>query len=98
MEIAVIIVYCLIEVGLAFIPANIAAKKGRSFGLWWLYGLVLLIVAIIHSLLLPDPNAAPAGMPLSSPAEELKKYKELLDSGVITQSEFDAKKRQLLDR
>lgn len=29
-------------------------------------------------------------------AEELKKYKELLDSGVITQEEFDAKKKQLL--
>ena len=29
-------------------------------------------------------------------ADELKKYKELLDSGVITQEEFDAKKKQLL--
>lgn len=28
---------------------------------------------------------------------ELKKYKELLDSGVITQEEFDGKKKQLLD-
>lgn len=33
--------------------------------------------------------------PLSS-ADELKKYKELLDMGVITQEEFDAKKKQLL--
>ena len=32
-----------------------------------------------------------------SNADELKKYKELLDSGVITQEEFDAKKKQLLD-
>ncbi len=29
-------------------------------------------------------------------ADELKKYKELLDMGVITQEEFDAKKKQLL--
>ena len=29
-------------------------------------------------------------------AEELKQFKELLDSGVITQEEFDAKKKQLL--
>ena len=29
-------------------------------------------------------------------AEELKQYKELLDSGVITQEEFDAKKKQVL--
>ncbi len=32
----------------------------------------------------------------SSNADELKKYKELLDDGVITQDEFDAKKKQLL--
>lgn len=31
-----------------------------------------------------------------SPIEELKKYKELLDSNIITQEEFDAKKKQLL--
>lgn len=33
---------------------------------------------------------------LPSAADELKKFKELLDSGVITQEEFDAKKKQLL--
>ena len=32
----------------------------------------------------------------TSHADELKKYKELLDSGVISQEEFDAKKKQLL--
>ena len=31
-----------------------------------------------------------------SSADELKKYKELLDGGIITQEEFDAKKKQLL--
>ena len=31
-----------------------------------------------------------------SEADELKKYKELLDNGTITQEEFDAKKKQLL--
>lgn len=33
----------------------------------------------------------------TSPVEDLKKYKELLDSGVISQEEFDAKKKQLLN-
>lgn len=32
----------------------------------------------------------------SFPADEYKKYKELLDSGIITQEEFNAKKMQLL--
>lgn len=31
-----------------------------------------------------------------SNADELKKYKDLLDSGIISQEEFDAKKKQLL--
>lgn len=32
----------------------------------------------------------------NSKANELKEYKELLDMGVISQEEFDAKKKQLL--
>ena len=31
-----------------------------------------------------------------SPADELKKFKELLDAGIIKQDEFDAKKKELL--
>ena len=38
-------------------------------------------------------QASPA---VQSDAEEIKQFKELLDSGVITQEEFDAKKKQLL--
>ena len=45
----------------------------------------------------PVYSAQPAS-PISNygNADEIKKYKELLDSGVITQEEFDAKKKQLL--
>ena len=39
----------------------------------------------------PIVQAAP-----TSAADELKKFKELLDMGIITQEEFDAKKKQLL--
>lgn len=35
-------------------------------------------------------------MSVFSPADELKKYKGLLDEGIISQEEFDAKKKQLL--
>ncbi|MBO5333379.1 MAG: SHOCT domain-containing protein [Clostridia bacterium] len=34
--------------------------------------------------------------PAVSIADELKKFKELLDMGAITQEEFDAKKKELL--
>ena len=39
---------------------------------------------------------SPSIVQFISPAEELKKMKELLDMGIITQEEFDAKKKQLL--
>ncbi len=36
------------------------------------------------------------GATVSSEADEILKFKELLDKGIITQEEFDAKKKQLL--
>lgn len=41
-------------------------------------------------------NAQQNGQSAISSADELKKFKELLDMGVITQEEFDQKKKQLL--
>lgn len=41
-------------------------------------------------------NAQQNGIGAISPADELKKFKELLDIGVISQDEFDEKKKQLL--
>ncbi|MBO7170519.1 MAG: SHOCT domain-containing protein [Clostridia bacterium] len=41
-------------------------------------------------------NSSTTIIQASSNAEELKKYKDLLDAGIITQEEFDAKKKQLL--
>jgi len=40
--------------------------------------------------------AATVSHPIST-ADELLKFKSLLDSGIISQAEFDAKKRQLLE-
>ncbi len=42
----------------------------------------------------PAPAAAPA--PSASAADEIKKYKELLDMGAITEEEYNAKKKELL--
>ena len=47
-----------------------------------------------------DPQAlhsAPVSSPAIGGADKLKMYKELLDSGTITQEEFDVKKKQILD-
>ena len=42
-----------------------------------------------------ENSSAPQETPISV-TEELKNFKELLDCGIITQEEFDAKKKQLL--
>lgn len=58
---------------------------------------------ILSKLLIERQDKGKAGPAVASRqdipqsnADELKKYKDLLDSGVITQAEFDAKKKQLL--
>lgn len=61
-EINILVIRLFIAAGLAFIPAGIASRKGRSFGLWFLYGFLLWIVAFIHALAISkkeiDPTAA----------------------------------------
>ena len=43
------------------------------------------------------PEAPQAPKKVKDPAAEIAKYKSLLDSGAITQEEYDAKKKQLLE-
>lgn len=43
---------------LALIPANIASRKGRSFAIWYIYGLCLFLIAFIHSLCIKDNDIA----------------------------------------
>ena len=98
---------------LALIPAPIAKNKGYRAGLWWLYGFFLFWIALIHALCLKDlmaqpqkvtvvrtvpaKPAAPAPSANDANVKKLKQYKELLDSGVITQEEFEQKKKELLN-
>ena len=42
-------------------------------------------------------NVTVVSTPSESSADEIKKYKDLLDAGIITQEEFEAKKKQLLN-
>lgn len=48
-----IIVYALI---MGLLPAFIAKKKGRSFSTWYIYGVFLWIIALIHSLCMKDKS------------------------------------------
>lgn len=61
--------------------------------------MAVVIKTIVEGLMAQDQDAS--GVTVNqqdfSPAEELRKYKALLDDGILTQDEFDAKKKQLLD-
>lgn len=87
---------------LGLIPAIIAKNKGYNFGLWWLYGAAIFIVAIIHALILQDKNtqsAIRAQKVVSEDlnvADEIRKCKQLLDDGAITEEEFEQIKKRLL--
>jgi len=48
----------LIAVLIGLIPAAIAQGKGHSFGLWWLYGAAIFIIALPHALLLKPSRHA----------------------------------------
>jgi hypothetical protein len=54
-ELIIILIICAI---LGCIPGAIASSKGRSFGEWWLYGALLFIVALIHSLCIKKDHKA----------------------------------------
>lgn len=90
---------------------KLAVQSGGSSDLTTLCLILAIFVPVIPPILMQSKIndiasgnlSAPAPQPQRRPAagtgaaEELKTYKELLDSGAITQEEFDAKKRQLLD-
>ena len=77
----------IIVLGLAYIPANIARKKGYGFMGFYILGIFLFFVALIISLCLSDKKQqldemkqaihSEKGAP--SIADELKKYSELLE-------------------
>lgn len=47
----------IIAILIGLIPAAIAKSKGRDFGLWWLYGAALFIVALPHALIMKTDHA-----------------------------------------
>ena len=66
-------------------------------------GISGLVIVVILAIIKRSSRIAPVAaqhpttiIQETSAADELKKYKELLDSGVITQVESDEKKKQLL--
>lgn len=50
--------YPVVIIGvLALIPAIVASEKGREALVFWLYGLILFPIALVHSIVMPDRAA-----------------------------------------
>lgn len=93
----------------SLVVANSANKSGRSYNLFLIISVIFS--PVVGGIVLAIANAVREEKSLSNEAEEkksnldsyiskadaLKKYKELLDDGVITQEEFETKKQQILD-
>jgi len=99
------------KIGLAFIPANIAKKKGYGFGGFFVLGLFFFLIGLIVSLCLDDKNAQmyqmtnaihsinnnPTPTQTSSVGDELKKYNDLRQQDAISQEEYESLKAKLLN-
>ena len=49
--------FLLVAIVIGLIPALIAQSKGRSFFAWWVYGALLFIIALVHSIVIKkDPH------------------------------------------
>jgi hypothetical protein len=92
LTILVILIAIGAAVGLAFIPAYMAKKKGHNFGLFWLFGFFLFIPAIIVAAVIEPaapqqtyynagpqyaPPPPPQGTPPPSPASAEEKLRQL---------------------
>lgn len=89
----------------------VSVTKNVYYTLWipFALGVVFIVLALLTTKKGPQPkpvtvmNNASNPVPVYSPApntdrtEELRNYKKLLDDGIITQEEFESKKKQLLD-
>lgn len=88
-----IILYLLVCLMCGLIAGYINKNKGCSYKIGFWCGFLLGIIGIIIVAVQENKNTSKN---IIADADEIKKYKELLDNGVITQQEFEVKKKQLL--
>ena len=71
-------------------------KIGPAGG--FLLGFVLVIIGVIIVICLSPKDTFKPVIPNESIPDQLKKYKDLLDSGAITEAEYNLQKSRLLNQ
>ncbi len=95
--------FSVLYTNLYFLPYRIAAKKKHNqtraiyllniFTAWFL---ILWFVALIWANTNSSKTVVVNNSEKLSGSDEIVKYKKLLDDGIITEEEFNAKKKQLM--
>lgn len=107
MEIIGIIVWCIIW---GIVTDKIIKNKGYTENWFW-WGFFFGLIAVIVAAAKPTKSHANSSFPIEEKKADaavdasdeeksikmMKEYKELLDSGVITQEEFEQKKAKILN-
>jgi hypothetical protein len=72
-------------------------NKGYKGGFWW--GALLGILGIIVVAAKPSKKSGQSTVinPPVNQAEQLREFKKLLDEGVISQQEYDEKKKKIIN-
>ncbi|MBS7564180.1 superinfection immunity protein [Mucilaginibacter sp. Bleaf8] len=102
------IILMIVVFPLYFLPAIVGRNKRNAISialLNFLLGWTLIgwVGALIWALTKDNVPPAQFGSPITAPSysksnpELLLEYKQLLDNGAITQSEYDSKKQKLLN-
>jgi hypothetical protein len=102
------IVFTGIQVWLSVLVADLAKRKGRGWEVFFFLSvfvspLLMWIIAVSLSPLAGSADDTTVGSVPTSPlapdlVEQIKKLGELLDQGLITEQDFEAKKNDLLNR
>jgi len=75
--------FFLLAVLIGLLPAYIAQSKGKSFVLWWIYGALLFIVALPHSLLIKADASAVEATALAEGAKKCPYCAELVKKEAV---------------
>ena len=99
-----------VSLGVGILIANVASEKGRSWVAFFVLSFFLspIIIGIVVAAIAPLPGssryrsvevtAGGQNNRTDSVADQIEKLGSLLEKGLITQDEFDEKKRALLGR
>ena len=75
---------------------RVGAKRSIGALVGLLLGFFLSYIGIIIIYLMPLSKQPGFNFPSNTAADELKKYKQLLDSGAITEQEYNQQKARIL--